>query len=335
MGVRIFGIAGSTNSAEDFRLAASGLFVPASQINARTGTLSVPVLTGTGSFTCTVGAFSCVIDGTSNSLQGYYWATLDAATTVTINAANTQARIDLIGLQIQDDAYDGSSQHQGIIVYVAGTPGSGSAPSTPANTIPLFNVPVAANASSVNFASATAVYPYTAAAGGTVPVRSAADKPAVVNGMQLRWRLDVTAAAGSTSPLEGSVDGVTYRPIFDASVVPASTTAAITAAAGYGTWTNAGIGTAFNTVVQPQYRTAPGNRIELRGRLISNTSFSSNTGVLSSIPAPSTSRALPLPNSNAAAFLNISGGATHAEIMTDAGITFNRDIGFDGLSYSL
>jgi len=215
MGVRIFGIAGSSNSAEDFRLAACGLYVPASQINSRTGVTSSPVLTGTGSLTCTVGPFSCVIDGTSNALQGSYWATLDTAATVTINTGSAQSRIDLISLQIQDTAYDGSGFQRGQIVYTAGTPGSGVAPATPANAIALFNVPVAALATSVNFASATAVYPYTAAAGGIVPARSAADAPAVVDGVQYRHRLDIAAAAAAKTPLESSVDGVTWTPVFD------------------------------------------------------------------------------------------------------------------------
>jgi hypothetical protein len=215
MTVRIFGVAGSSNSAEDFRLAANGLYVPTSQLNTRTGVTSSPVLTGTGSLTCTVGPFSCVIDGTSNALQGSYWATLDSATTVTINAGSSQARIDLISLQIQDNAYDGSGFQRGQIVYTAGTPGSGVAPATPANSIPLFNVPVAALASSVNFASATAVYPFTAAAGGIVPVRSSSDAPAAVAGVQYRHRLDVSAAAAAKTPLESSTDGITWTPVFD------------------------------------------------------------------------------------------------------------------------
>jgi len=215
MAVRTFGINGATDTAESFRLAMSGLWVPASTLNSRTGVTSPPVLTGTGSFTCTVGAFTCVIDGTLNSLQGSYPVALDAATTVTINAASTQARIDLISLQVQDNDYDGSGLHQGTVVYTAGTPGSGTPPTTPADSIALFNVPVAANASSVVFANATAVYPYTAASGGIVPARNSTDKPAAVNGVQYRHRLDVTAASGSVSPLESSTDGNTWTPVFD------------------------------------------------------------------------------------------------------------------------
>lgn len=215
MTARIFGIAGSTNSAEDFRLSAGGIFVPASAINDRTGVTSVPVLTGTGSLTATVGPFSCLIDGTSNSLQGSYWVTLDAATTITIGAGNTQARIDLISMQIQDNAYDGSGFQRAQLVVTAGTPsGSPVAPAAPANSISLWTLPVPALASSVTFSTATAVFPYTAAVGGIIPVRASTDQPAVVNGVGFRWRLDVTAAAGSVSPLESSTDGTTWVPVY-------------------------------------------------------------------------------------------------------------------------
>lgn len=212
MTVRAPIIGTNTDSAETFRLALGGLWVQASALNARTGVTSVPVLTGTGNFTATVGAFTAVVDGTSNSLQGSYPVAVDVATTVTVTAANTQARIDLICLQVQDNAYDGSGFSRGIPVVVAGTPsGSPVAPATPANAIPLWTVPVAANATSIVFTSATAVFPYTAAAGGIVPVRGATDKPATVNGVAYRHRLDV--GAGGVSPLEWSTDGTTYNPV--------------------------------------------------------------------------------------------------------------------------
>lgn len=323
MGVRIFGIAGSSNSAEDFRLAASGLFVPTSQINDRTGVTSTPVLTGTGSFTCTIGPFSCVVDGTSNSLQGAYWATLDTAATVTINAANTQARIDLISLQIQDNAYDGSGQQRGQILYTAGTPGSGTAPTAPANSISLFTVPVAANASSVVFTNASAVFPYAAAAGGIVPVRSASDKPAAVSGVQYRHRLDVTAVAGSVTPLESSTNGTTWTPVFD----PAGM---------FGAWINTTIGGLFGLGIQPQYRTAPGNRIELRGWVSCSNTIPTGTGVVGGLPSPATGRVLPLGNNGRASYLTIPAGDTIAYVVTDGtSIAPPANLGLDGLSYTL
>lgn len=322
MGVRTSVIAGKTDSAEDFRLSSLGLWVPASQINVRTGVTSAPVLTGTGNFTCTVGPFNCVVDGTSNSLQGAYWAALDSATTVTINAASTSARIDLISLQIQDNAYDGSGQNRGQILYTAGTPGSGVAPTAPANSISLWTVPVAANATSVNFASATAQFPYTAAAGGIVPVRSASDQPAVASAVQYRHRLDVTATVGGVSPLESSTDGVTWTPVSSPS-------------GAYGAWTNCGVGGAFNISVQPQYRTASGNRIELRGLVQQNTTISSGSTVLTGLPAPGATRYMPMPTPAAGAVLSMASGGTSASVLSSGSIAGTWFYGFDGLSYSL
>lgn len=203
----------NTDAPQAFRLAMLGLFLPASALNARTGVLTTPALVGTGNFTATVSAFNAIVDGTSNALQGSYPVAVDAATTITIGAANTQPRIDLISLQIQDTAYDSSGFSRGQLVVTAGTPsGSPVAPSSPTSSLQLWTVPVAANATSVVFSSATAVYPYTAAAGGIVPVRNAADKPAAPNGSGYRWRLDV--AAGGVSQLEWTTDnGVTYTPL--------------------------------------------------------------------------------------------------------------------------
>jgi hypothetical protein len=323
MTVRIFGIYNSTNSAEDFRLAASGLWVPTSQINNRTGVTSAPVLTGTGSFTCTIGPFSCVVDGTSNALQGSYWATLDTAATVTINAASTQARIDLISLQIQDNAYDASGFQRGQILYTAGTPGSGVAPPAPANSINLFTVPVGANASSVTFASATAVYPFTAAAGGIVPVRSAADQPPVVSGVQYRHRLDVTAAGSGPSPLESSVNGTTWTPVSNPD-------------GAYGTWTNTTVGGLFNVSAQaPQYRTAPGGQIQLRGSVTTNGTVASGIGILGGLPAPGNIRVLPAGAGYGGAYLQLPSGASVMTVQTGAGsIGTGVVVGFDGLSYT-
>lgn len=323
MAVRAVIIAGKTDSAEDFRLAACGMWVPSSAINTRTGVTSTPVLTGTGAFTCTVGPFNCVIDGTSNSLQGSYPVALDTATTVTINAANTQARIDLISLQIQDNAYDGSGQNRGQILYTAGTPGSGVAPTAPANSISLWTVPVAANASSVNFSSATAVFPYTAAAGGIVPVRSANDQPSVVSGVQYRHRLDVTASSTGASPLESSTDGITWTPVSSGN-------------GAFGAWTNATVPSGFTvSAQQPQYRTAPGGKIELRGWVQCSSTLANGGNVLTGLPAPSATRLMPLAIYNQAAYLGINGGQTNAGVVTNGGsISIGAQIGFDGLWYT-
>lgn len=327
MSVRTPMIAAATDAPDTFRLALGGIWVPNSALNVRTGVTSTPVLTGTGSLTCTVSAFNCIIDGTSNALQGSYPAALDTATTVTINTGSASARIDLISLQIQDNAFDGSGQHQGVIVYTAGTPGSGSPPAAPANSISLWTVPVGALATSVNFASATAVFPFTAAAGGIVPVRSAADQPAVVNGVQYRHRLDVTASAGAVTPLESSTNGTTWKPVFD----PAGM---------YGAWTNTTVSGAFNVTQQPQYRTAPGNMIELRGAVTSNTNVGPTAGVIGGVPAPANDRFMPSATNivgGAVPYMWLQNHTTTIDMVSASGVSYNAGtvFGFDGLSYSL
>lgn len=213
--VRTFGIAGTTDPAEDYRLIDSGLLVPASALNARSGVTCTPTLTGTGALTCNISAFTAVIDGTSNSLQGVYRIAVDGPSAITVTAGSAQARVDLVYAQILDNNYDGSGQLKGQVQYLAGTSGSGSPPATPANAIPLFNIPVPASASSLDFTTAVPKFQYTAAVGGIVPVRNASDQPAAAAGVQYRHRLDVAAAAGAVTPLESSTDGSTWTPVFD------------------------------------------------------------------------------------------------------------------------
>lgn len=340
MGVRTVAIDGKTDTSQDWRLTDIGLMVPASALNCRTGVTVMPTLTGTGSLSCQISPFSAVIDGTSNSQQGGYRVTLDAAATVNITTGSAQSRIDLIALQIQDNTWDSSGQHQGIIVYTAGTPGSGSAPATPANSIPLFTVTVPASASSINFATAQgAVFPFTAAAGGIVPVRNNNDKPVVANAVQYRHRLDVAGTAGTTSPLEWSTDGTTWHPVFDTSVVPSSTssaiTAAVNAATSYGAWTNTTVGSGFNVYVQPQYRTAPGNKIELRGSVSANTTVSAGSGVIGGLPGPSRNLVMPTACGSQNIYLQLNSAQTLAVVQNSVNISVAVIIGFDGVSYSL
>lgn len=320
--VRTFAIATTSDSGEDYRLIDSGLLVPVTALNARSGVTSTPVLTGTGNFTCNVSAFTAAIDGTTNALQGVYRIAVDGSSGITIAAASAQARIDLIYAQILDKAYDGSGLAQGQVQYLAGTAGSGSAPATPANAIPLFTVPVAANATSVVFANAAAVFPYTAAIGGIVPVRSASDKPAAASGVQYRHRLDVSAGSGA-SPLEWSTDGVTYNPSYDPN-------------AAYGTWTATTVGSLFNILTTPQYRTAPGNRVELRGVLQTNAAVADNNGVIGGLPIPASSRGMrPAINGSPDFMLFIQNGTAIAANRGGNTLPINTVVYLDGLSYTL
>jgi hypothetical protein len=340
MGVRTVAIDNKTDTSQDWRLTDIGMFVPASALNCRTGVTVMPALTGTGSLSCQISPFSAVIDGTSNSLQGGYRVTLDAAATVNITTGSAQSRIDLIALQIQDNTWDSSGQHQGTIVYTAGTPGSGSAPATPANSIALFTIAVPASASSLNFATAqAAVFPFTAAAGGIVPVRNNNDKPAVANAVQYRHRLDVAGTAGTTSPLEWSTDGVTWRPVFDASVVPTSTSSAITAgiANAFGAWVNlANLNTTnFSVAIPVQWRSAPGNKFEFRGELESQTTIATGTNIWNSgggpVPATSTrSMAMAPIFGTAIALIVTNSGIGYVQCQTSGPIAAGQGFCLDG-----
>lgn len=342
MTVRVPMLNTDTDSAETFRLAMGGLWVPASALNVRTGVTSTPVLTGTGNLTATVGAFNGVIDGTSGALQGSYPVALDTATTITIGAGNTQARIDLICLQVKDNDYDASGLHQGVPVVVAGTPsGSPVAPAAPANSISLWTLPVPALATTVNFATATAVFPYTAAAGGIVPVRNSSDKPAAPNGVQYRHRLDVTAAAGSTSPLEASVDGVNWYPVYDASAVPAVVSSAITAAVtpswvavpSSGTWTTTNLTCS-----------KVGNTVTLRGNATapSATYTASTFSNFATLPAgyrPSADRYMPVqiffPSTWVTGMLLVAANSGTVSFAPDTTVTNTMSLYVDGVNFSL
>jgi hypothetical protein len=342
VGIRIFGIASSTNPAEDFRLAAAGLFAAVSALQNRPGMLTTPVLTGTGSFTATVGPSSALVDGTSNSLQGSYWVAIDAPVTVNIPAASPSARIDLISLQIQDDAYDASGFQRGRLTVTAGTPGSGVAPATPANSVPMWTVPVGASASSVAFTSAAPVFLYTAATGGIIAVRSASDKPAVSAGVQHRYRLDV--APGGSSALESSTDGITYTPVYDATIVPPAVYTAIHAVinSGYGAWTDVTLasGWAAFSGLTPQYRTAPGNKIEYRGILQATATFSGGTTIFTALGgAPSTVRKVAVTFMGATGYTNpgdiaFVGGGGVLNLTGSVPVPTSTILSLDGISIS-
>src|SRR5438128_2066378 len=58
------------------------------------------------SLVVTVAAGQCFVHGTSSNSQGAYYWYQDASSTVTLAAYNTQARTDLIGVWVRDNAED-------------------------------------------------------------------------------------------------------------------------------------------------------------------------------------------------------------------------------------
>jgi hypothetical protein len=96
------------------------------------------------------------IVGTTQSNMGVYTAYNDAATTATITTANpSNPRIDRVCLTVSDAFYTGALNTVAINV-IAGTPaGSPTAPATPANSISLATIAVAAGATSILNANIT------------------------------------------------------------------------------------------------------------------------------------------------------------------------------------
>jgi hypothetical protein len=90
--------------------------------------------------------------------MGVYTVFNDATTVATITAADfTNPRIDLVCVTVRDAFYSGANNDV-IFNVVAGTPaGSPVAPATPANSIALATVAVAANASTIVTADITDV----------------------------------------------------------------------------------------------------------------------------------------------------------------------------------
>lgn len=98
----------------------------------------------------------CWVLGTTTSTQGMYSSYNDAATTLTITTANaTNPRIDKVCVTVRDAAYTGA-QNDIILQVIAGTPAvSPVAPATPASSIVLATIAVAANATSIVNANIT------------------------------------------------------------------------------------------------------------------------------------------------------------------------------------
>jgi hypothetical protein len=105
----------------------------------------------TPAMTVSVAAGHALIGGTQTSNQGFYIAYNDAATTVAIATASpTLPRIDKIVVTVQDSFYGGTANNQVIFQALTGTPNASPvAPATPANSISLATIAVAANQTTV------------------------------------------------------------------------------------------------------------------------------------------------------------------------------------------
>jgi hypothetical protein len=142
-----------SHPAENDRLTTQGIWA-ASGVR-RTGDFAVTQNSPTGMSVLVAAGWAAVV-GTTQSNMGVYMAYNDASAVATITTANpTNPRIDRVCLTINDSAYTGSLNNV-VINVVAGTPaGSPTAPATPANSISLATIAVAAGATTIVTANIT------------------------------------------------------------------------------------------------------------------------------------------------------------------------------------
>jgi hypothetical protein len=170
------------------------------------------ILTATAT-TWTIGPCSAMLDPGATTHQGMYgWAT-DANVTGTITAADaTYDRKDIVYIQVNDSsAGDGSGALNANVLYLAGTPaGTPSAPTLPARSflVGTITVPKATTGAPTAVLN-TARF---VAAGGVLPVASAADRPTAPYVGQQVCRLDrdgwIQTYTGITT---GGASGWEYR----------------------------------------------------------------------------------------------------------------------------
>lgn len=130
----------------------------------------------------TVNPFAGVIDAETANEAGPYGFSFDAAVTGSVNAASTSyARIDLISVQINDNAEDGSALENVTIVYTPGTAAAPALPATPVRSMVIaqINVPISGGGAP----TVTWVAPYLTAAGGIIPVRNVTERNATATAL--------------------------------------------------------------------------------------------------------------------------------------------------------
>jgi hypothetical protein len=136
-----------SHPAENDRLTTQALWATTGIINS--SSLAVTQNSPVGMSVIIASGWAAIV-GTTQANMGTYVGFNDAPTVVAITTANpTNPRIDLICMTVQDAYYTGASNNV-IFQVVAGTPaGSPVVPATPANSIALAEVAVAAGALSI------------------------------------------------------------------------------------------------------------------------------------------------------------------------------------------
>jgi hypothetical protein len=238
MTIRVGWLPTGTQSAEDTRALTGALLTPAGLVLALAGVVPATsnvaapfALASTGSLSCSVGPGQVIMVPGLSTYQGPYPVTVDASgsglPTVSFAAGGSLARTDVIYVQVEDTAEDGSGQTKGLVAVQQGTNGGG-VPSVPSGAFALWNVPVPASATSITFSTATFVGTTTVALGGVIP-SNGASMPAHGHVGQTRARYDRTGIT-VPGPLE-VFDGTTWNPAVPASFPRGSQGAPISATA--------------------------------------------------------------------------------------------------------
>lgn len=184
--------------------------------------LKVTVSSG---LTVSAAAGRAVVAGTESATQGAYFADARTATLVTLATANAvNPRIDLIVVRVRDSAYSGLVANDGVTIEaVTGTAAaSPAAPATPANSIVLARVAVAANATTLVAGNITDYRTFHVRPGGIPTFTDAADRTQ-------RW---TTPAEGAMSYLTADdhyywYDGAAWNAISKTTVSLAAATGGI------------------------------------------------------------------------------------------------------------
>ena len=159
----------------------------------RTGDYAVTQNSPTGMSVLIAAGWAAIV-GTTTSNMGTYLAYNDASVAATITTADpTNPRIDLVCVTVNDSAYTGSLNNVAVNV-VAGTPAvSPTVPATPANSIALARVAVAAGATTIITANITDVRTrtdideivFSSSTTSTVPVRIQLNAGQTGNALQI------------------------------------------------------------------------------------------------------------------------------------------------------
>ena len=165
---------------------------------------------GTPAMTVSVAAGHALIAGTQTSNQGFYIAYNDAATTIAIATASpTLPRIDRIVVTVQDSFYGGTANNQVIFQALTGTPNASPvAPATPANSISLATIAVAANQTTIVDGNITDTRPTAQLSENSFTAQATAANTVTINGItsQTGRALRINDNTG-TQKFAVSVDG--------------------------------------------------------------------------------------------------------------------------------